>query len=294
MTPLFFKCCNLVAFVLDMVLCGAGAGRNMMGLTHAYDHLGNPASPAFSIWGIIFTWEAVFVGVQFFLGSDSDSLLTKLCPWFCATQLMQGLWIPLFTNSDPSLAAQGGDIWFWSSTILIVSIVPCFLKVVAVLSSLETGSTVYWLTFGLTINAAWILMASGLALAMSARALGFVGTPLCVWSLVVLILTVCLELWITGFCGTDSLRSPPAFLLVAAWALYWIFFSLKGYPPEENDHVKRLLPLYGSSFMTFYKWCTLVLIIVFLALEVRVLSRTCKTVVTGSTTLLDPPGIQID
>merc|ERR1712008_78429 len=82
-----------------------------------YDHVAIPAGPAFSIWGIIFTWEAVFVVAQFFHISDLAEVLPELSPWFCLTQLMQGLWVPLFTRSDPARVGSGGDVWLWVSTV---------------------------------------------------------------------------------------------------------------------------------------------------------------------------------
>lgn len=272
MTPIVWKLCNLTAFSLDMVL-NAVYGKNIKNMSDAYDHIGVPAGPAFGIWGIIFTWEMVFIIGQFFSGSDLDAILPALTPWFCLTQLMQGLWVPLFTRSDPSLVGAGGDIWFWLSTALLVATAPCFMMVVHALSTLSTGSSMYWLTFGITVNAAWVLLAAGLSVGMVPRAMGLEGTPLCAWAMTLLVATVCVELWVTGFVGTDPLRSPRAYLVVGIWALLWIFHSMKSYPAEVNDHVKRLLPLYGSSFVIFFKWSTMVVAVAFLVLQVLLLNR---------------------
>merc|ERR1712083_455964 len=148
----------------------------------------------------------------------------------------------------------------------LVAIFPVFLPVLAVLS--QTSGAAYWLSFGITINAAWVLLAAGLAVNQAARVLGLEGTTLSSVAVVVLTGTVCLEFWLTGLIGDNPFKSPLAFFPVATWALGWVFFHLKTISAEENPHAKRILPLYGSSFIIFYKWCALILAVVFIGLEV--------------------------
>jgi hypothetical protein len=246
-----------------MVFNGA-FGRGIQNLSETYDHVAIPAGPAFSIWGIIFTWELVFLVAQFFV-SDFDDMLPALTPWFCATQLMQGVWVLVFTKTDPGSAGNGGDVFFWISTVLLTATFPAFLQILAALA--QTSGTAYWLSFGITINAAWVLLAAGLGLNQAARALGLEGTTLSTVAVVVLIGTVCLELWLTGFIGDNQFNSPLAFFPVAVWALGWVCFHLKSLSVEENPHAKRILPLYGSKFILFYKWSALILAGVFIGLE---------------------------
>lgn len=264
MMILALKCCNLAAFVADMALNGM-FGKNIKNLSEAYDHVSMPAGPAFAIWGVIFTWELVFVVAQF-LVSDMDAVLPALTPWFCATQLMQGMWVPLFTKTDPQAVGHGGDVWLWVSTVLLVATPPAFLNVVSALAG--ASGMVYWLTFGMTINAAWVLLAAGLAVNQAARGVGLEGMPLSVVAMTVLVGTVYLELWITGLVGNSRLGSPVAFFPVATWALFWIFSHLQNMPADKSDHEKRILPLYGSTFIVFFKWCALFLAVAFVGLEV--------------------------
>jgi len=272
---MIWACCNVAAFVVDMAL-NAKFGKGITNLSEAYDHVSMPAGPAFAIWGIIFAWEAVFLVAQFFESSGIQDLLPVLTPWFCVTQLMQGLWVPLFTKTDPARVGSGGDVWLWVSTVLLLATVPAFLQLVSKLAGLSAGSAAYWFSFGLTINAAWVLLAAGLSVNQAARAVGLEGMSLSFVALAVLSGTVCLELWITGFLGGDRFQSPKAFFPVATWALFWVFRSLSSFPEETSDHAKRLLPLYGSTFIIFYKWCALTLAIVFIVLEVVLCRR--KTV----------------
>mmetsp|Transcript_84305 Transcript_84305/g.161184 ORF Transcript_84305/g.161184 Transcript_84305/m.161184 type:complete len:286 (+) Transcript_84305:48-905(+) len=261
---LLLKCCNLGAYVADMAL-NAKFGKGIKDLSGVYDHVAMPAGAAFSIWGIIFTWELVFVVAQFFM-TGFDDILPKLTCWFCATQLMQGLWVPLFTQSNPESVTSGGDAWFWVSTLLLIVTPAAFLKLVAALADLSGAA--YWVSFGMTVNAAWVLMAAGLTVNMAARAVGLEGAPLSAVALVVLAGTVCLELWITGFVGDNHWKSPAAFFPVATWALLWIFSNLRTVASGSDDHAKRILPLYGSSFAVFFKWCALTLAVLFVVLEV--------------------------
>jgi hypothetical protein len=264
MSLLLLKACNVAAFALDMV-GNASAGKGIRALSEAYDHVGLPAGPAFSIWGIIFTWELVFLASQFFV-SDFDDMLGTLTPCFCAGQLLQGLWVVVFTRTDLNRVGNGGDTWFWISTVLLLATPLTFMPMVAALS--ETTGPAYWLSFGITINAAWVLLAAGLTVNQAARAVGLVGASLSAVAVLVLAATVALELWLTGLVGSNPLHSPPAFLPVATWALGWVAFNLKN--TEENAHKQRILPLYGSQFILGYRWSSMALAVLFVALEIKV------------------------
>lgn len=242
------------------------AGKGIRDLSAAYDHVGLPAGPAFSIWGIIFTWELVFVIGQFFV-SGFDEILSTLTFWFCISQLMQGLWVVIFTKTDPNLVGHGGDAWLWASIVLLLATPAAWLQVVDALTS--TAGVEYWISFGMTINAAWVLLAAGLTVNQAARAIGLEGAPLSAVALVVLACTVCLEAWITGLIGENRFNSPLAFFPVATWALLWVFSYLNTASPDTDPHRKRILPLYGSNFISFYKWSALILGVAFVGLELK-------------------------
>jgi len=266
MTLAVLKFCNVIAFAADMVL-NARAGKGIKDLSEAYDHVGMPAGPAFAIWGIIFTWELVFLVSQFFV-SDFDDLLPTLTPWFCATQLMQGVWVALFTKTDAATVGHGGDVWLWTSTVLLVCTPAAFLQIVFALK--DTSGTAYWLSFGMTINAAWVLLAAGLSVNQAARAVGLQGAVLSAVALFVLAVTVFLEIWITGLVGDSRLGSPLAYFPVATWALFWIYTNLKA---DASDHAKRILPMYGSNFIQLYKWSACFLAVGFGVLEAMLIAK---------------------
>lgn len=269
----FLKGCNVAAFAADIAL-NYRFGGNQVEQSEAFDTVAVPMGPAFAIWGLIFTWVLVFVGVQTFTPLF-DEILPALTPWFCASQLMQGCWVPIWSRASPEKADKGGDVWFWLASVVLVATPVGHLKACQVLADVDPG-TPYWVSYGITVNAAWIIMAAGLGLNMIARVAGLRGAALFAVALSVLAGTVYLELNITGLIG-DSLfgayNSPTAFFSVAIWALFWVFRYLKNIPAEESSHANRILPLYGSTFVVFYKWVALLLLLVCIVLEAVVCMR---------------------
>eukprot|EP00928_Gymnodinium_smaydae_P080921 TRINITY_DN64521_c0_g1_i1.p1 TRINITY_DN64521_c0_g1~~TRINITY_DN64521_c0_g1_i1.p1 ORF type:complete len:301 (+),score=53.50 TRINITY_DN64521_c0_g1_i1:65-904(+) len=269
---LVLKACNLGSAIINVFLNfyfgkPKGDGKpTIASLSEAYDHVAIPAGPAFAIWGLIFVWTLVFAFVQ--IATDMyDAVLPALTPWFCASQLMEGFWVPLFLSSDPAKKRQRGDLSLWLSNVLLISTPPVFLKVCLVLGTLTTGSSAYWISYGVTINAAWVLLAAGLTVNICGVAAGLEGTPLSAVAVVVLSATVVLELYITGFIGNNPFNSPTAFFPVAIWALFWVCKNLKNITSEGHERGKRILPLYGSSFARIYLAAAAVALVAFVALQ---------------------------
>lgn len=291
----FFKISNLAAFITMLGLnfkFGAPKsgnkedGPSIRRLSETYDHVAMPKGPAFAIWGFIFMWTLVFTVTQA-CTSMFDDILSAFTPWFCAAQLMQGFWVPLFTSSDPKKRVDRGDAWLWVSNALLMGPIPfAFLQACEVLARVTPGSAAYWISYGVTINAAWVLLAAGLTVNLSAIALGLRGALLASVAVLVLAGTIVLELYITGLIGSSPFNSPTAFFSVGVWALFWVFLNLKDVSMDKlqsesllngaesevgsSDHAKRIIPLYGSAFVVFYKWSALLVLILFVGLEALV------------------------
>lgn len=248
--------------------------------SEAYDHVAVPKGTAFAIWGLIYLWTLVFVGVQA-CTNMFDEILPDLTPWFCAAQLMQGIWVKLFTESNVDKAQSGGDATLWvANVLLIVTPVP-FLKATAALAVLPSGTVAYWVSYGITINAAWVLLAAGLTVNLCGIAAGLKGAPAQAIAIFVLAGTCGLELYITGLVGPNPYNYPTAFLSVGIWALFWVFQNLKFIPAKDGaelserdaGHAKRMLLVYGSTFVSCYKWVALLTLCLFAGLEVVICSR---------------------
>lgn len=272
MSPVLLKGCNVAAFATD-IFFNARYGKDISKLAQSYDHVALPKGPAFSIWGSIFLWELVFVIIQA-CTAMFDDILPRLTPWFCLSQLMQGCWVAIYTKSNPENQDKGGDIWFWLSTLLLIATPPVFLEACKVLAGVSPGAP-YWISYGITMNTAWVLLAAGLTVNGAAVGAGLRGAALSATAILVLGLTVSLELFITGLIGSNPYNTPTAFFSVGIWALFWVFKYLQNIPSksEPSEHATRILPLYGSTFVVFYKWCALVLLLTFVCLEVVVCMR---------------------
>lgn len=281
---MLLKVCNVAAAVINVGLNGvfgkpkknsdgSMAKGGVKALSETYDHVGMPAGPAFGIWGLIFLWTLVFAGAQA-CTNMFDEILPDFTPWFCAAQIMQGAWVAFFVSSDPEKASKGGDVPLWVSTVMLVVFIPiCFLKAVECLAVLQDGTAAYWISYGVTINTAWILLAAGLTVNTAARAVGLQGVMLSAAAISVLSGTVCLELYITGLIGSNPYNSPTAFFSVGVWALFWVFHNLKDVSSEESEHGKRIMFLYGSTFVNGYKWLALLTMFSFVGLEYLVCMR---------------------
>lgn len=278
--PQLLKLCNVAALVLPQVLNSVLPADNQRSLSEAYDHIANPGGPAFLIWPVIFLWETIFLVSQFLI-YDYDDIMPKLTPAYCTTQFLQALWLQLFNRTDPSKIDKGGDFWIYSSTVVLIAIPLAFFPAVRALS--DMSGRAYWLSLGITVNAAWVVLAAGLSVNMSALALGLRGGDLELLSIAVLVVTIVIELWITGFIPIFKVQlNNLAFLPVAIWALGWIVHHLNGgwnildlatVSAEGNSHVERILPLYSSNYIMFYKWTALVLVFIFIALEIRLCKK---------------------
>jgi len=264
MSAIALKVCNVVALCANLWM-NKFVGKRIGGMARAYDHVALPAGPAFAIWGIIYCWEIVFSIWQFF-ATDFDSILFSLTPWFCIGQLMQGSCCIAYVQTDPEKVGKGGDAWVWGSSIWLILTAPVFQQATAAL--VPATGVAYWVTLGITANTAWVILAAGLGVNQMGRAAGLEGRALSAVAMIVLISTLVLELFITGFIGKNPYNSPKAYLVVGIWGLFWIFQNLKGIPSEEaSEHEQRILPLYGSRFVVFYKWCVVAIAIVFAVLE---------------------------
>jgi len=286
MSLVILKGCNVAAHVACLFL-NFYYGKPKKGddsiriRSEAYDHVAVPKGAAFSIWGLIYLWTLVFVGVQ--AGSDIfDAILPDLTPWFCAGQLMQGIWVKLFTESNVEKAATGGDATLWAANVLLIVTPAPFLKACEVLGSgLQPGGAAYWVSYGITINTAWVLLAAGLTVNMCGVAGGMQGSAAAAVAITVLAGTFGLELWITGLIGSNPFNYPTAFLSVGIWALFWVFMNLKYIPSQEGaelserdaGHQKRMLQIYGSTFVGAYKWIALLTLVCFVGLEILVCVR---------------------
>ena len=158
----------------------------------AYEFIGVPPGQAFAIWGIIFTFEAIYVILSFIWRGNAESgaqghpndlasLNWKLQNPIRGVFVMQGIWSLLYgfvktdytvTNSGKSGIARGNalnefDFFFWTSSILLFVIAGTFYHIAyqtslaAAKNEPSKGSReIFFAMTGLLLNTGWITAAA--------------------------------------------------------------------------------------------------------------------------------------
>lgn len=228
---------NIAAFVANVIITYGSNyswfGPNNSDLSDKYQLLITPAGVAFSIWGIIFVWEAVFTVVQALPKfSNSAAVQQGVKFWFIAACISQCAWTPLFAQEV-----------MWAQLIAMLAILFSLSGLVYSFASVTqtTKSYDYWLFCApFSLHLGWIVAASLLSFnvtvlkycAGSAEAIG--SHPACVSSMLTsAIMSLAVILLVAFLAGTcyHPLRNPfiPG---VAAWALGWISNELQ--EPRES------------------------------------------------------------
>jgi len=121
------KVANTVAFIITLALNGLSSAGVLSDygvgtISDKYETKITPAGPAFSIWGPIYSIQALFVIYQFCWPKEDDAvLLHGVGFWFLSACLFNSLWIVTFV--------QGNTAAMWCSTALIIALLSSICKV---------------------------------------------------------------------------------------------------------------------------------------------------------------------
>jgi len=121
------KISNMVAFIVTLALNGiSSAGLispyGVGEISAKYPTRITPASAAFSIWGIIYSLQALFVIYQFCWPKEDEALLLHgVGFWFVSACMFNSLWIITFV--------QGTTAGMWCSTLLIIGLLSSICKI---------------------------------------------------------------------------------------------------------------------------------------------------------------------
>lgn len=127
MTSIALKALTAASFVANIIV-NYTDGKNISGWSAKYQTLITPAGYAFSIWGIIFTLEAIFCVAQFFPSFRSSPFLTTTTlASFLISQVLQCLWIILFSRQHIA-ASTGAMAGIWISLFILVAHQTCSLR----------------------------------------------------------------------------------------------------------------------------------------------------------------------
>jgi hypothetical protein len=119
---------NVAMFIVMLAFNGISASGKLSStsigdVARMYETLINPASYAFSIWGIIYTGVGVFCAWQCSPAHRCDYLVfDRIGYWFVASCVANILWIVCFVQGTPVA-------WIWVSTVLLFAIVTTLLAI---------------------------------------------------------------------------------------------------------------------------------------------------------------------
>lgn len=223
--PSWINFVNLVAYVANLVvtaLAGFGVfGRTNVELSRKYPTLITPAGWAFSIWGLIFLWEAVFTGAQLLPRFRGAEVVVATAPWWWLTCAFQVAWSPIFSQ----------DLIPASLAMMLGLLVSLLALAAAARRRPPKGQAEFWLLLApFSLHLGWIILASALNASVFAdwqRAKPEALLALAVISFAA-VLAFSVGFALAGRC--------PHFLvcLVAAWGLAGVSAEL-GHPARLNS-----------------------------------------------------------
>lgn len=222
---------NAAAFAVNILVTYGSQlgwfGPDNANLSNKYQTLVTPAGWAFSIWGLIFMSEAVFVGAQLFPRfRDSLAVHQGVGYWWCAACFAQSCWTPLFAQE-----LMVGQL------IAMLSILGCLAGLVRSCATLVAQGDVpvseYWLFIApFSLHLGWIVAASTVSvnvtlLKFAAGESAGVAPSNVAPLLASAIVSFAVVLVVAFSAATHLFAKPNAFVPgVAAWALFAISAEL--------------------------------------------------------------------
>jgi hypothetical protein len=186
-------------------------------LSAKYQSIITPAGAAFSIWGVIFIAQAIFVFNQMLKNSRQNPLVQEgVAYWYFVACLFQSAWTFAF-----------GYEFIWLSSIFMFGILASLLTIVYRQTRFSWGDTRikdFWLfKFPFSIHAGWICAAFAVNVNVSIVAAGRSSDTQISFAYASMVYAVLVAI------ASLLYLSPPDFTIpcVLAWASMWITVELK-------------------------------------------------------------------
>jgi len=215
---------NLAAYVFNSVVTYSSLtgifGATNTELSNKYQTLVTPAGWAFSIWGPIFIWEAVFVAAQFRPRFRNSDIVLRMSPWWWALCAFQAAWTLVFAQD-----------WIAFALLLMLSILASLLGIAWSTDGLQMSAAEFFLLRApLSLHLGWIIVASTLNLSVLADAMKASQETL----LALAILSYAAVLAVATVFTLVVKTPDPVIGIVAAWAFGAIASELNN-PVALND-----------------------------------------------------------
>eukprot|EP00448_Togula_jolla_P013184 CAMPEP_0170603762 /NCGR_PEP_ID=MMETSP0224-20130122/19078_1 /TAXON_ID=285029 /ORGANISM="Togula jolla, Strain CCCM 725" /LENGTH=280 /DNA_ID=CAMNT_0010928651 /DNA_START=102 /DNA_END=941 /DNA_ORIENTATION=+ len=215
---------SLAAFVLNLVITYTSLtglfGETNSDLSKKYQTPVTPAGWAFSIWGLIFVWEAVFAVAQMFSPFRDSPVTMRIAPWWWSACLFQILWTIFFAQE-----------MITASLVCMVGILVSLMGLAFSTAGLKVSCLEYWLLRGpFSVHLGWIIVATAVNVSVQADASKASPKQLLILALISYEV-VCV---LATIFATAIGRPDPVVCLVACWAFYAIAAELRD-PVNLND-----------------------------------------------------------
>jgi len=212
---------------------GVFAGTDNGELSDKYRTPITPAGFTFSVWGLIYFCQAVYVVYQALPGQRSSTKLDSIAPFVCLAFALNCLWLLVFSYE-----------YLWAAFFVIASYLLSLLKVYLLLEPnyLESGTPIaevlcVWLAF--SSNLAWVTVATLLNLTISLTQLFEVSSTQMIedWCIGLILFAVFVSSYYV------VIRADPMYALVTIWALFGIFNG--PYGPPQNLCVVGMIAVFS-------------------------------------------------
>jgi len=239
-----------------------GNGMSTDEMAPIYQTLLTPAGVAFAIWGIIYTWEFVFVLAQALPANRDKQLVAVITPWFLACAVFTNVWTVAFSLESFAIS-HIGMVGIW------VSLVGIILQT-DTLKGISTAE--YWLIRApFSLHGGWVTVAQFLNLNVWADSL-LAPAPQLVANAIA---SLCAVFGLIVLFAVAVPRPDPIMPVAAAWAAWWIHSGLQDpnrFLSKTNNPVTLdLATLEGFSVAASYL-CYLFLTLAVIAVPLRLRS----------------------
>jgi len=298
--PSIYQIVNFVTFALNIFITYAGGVASIFGgktnseISDQYTSIVTPASYAFSIWGIIFVAEGIFVIWQIFPAQKSSPVLSAIGYWWSAANILQAVWTFAFAYEVLWLAFA----FIFGITVCLamvylalhhpvedicdnetaVPLVACSIAKVGSLTPLTVGTTKcggilrYWVSlFGFSVHLGWIIAATLININLASIDSGADDAAqqgVAIGSLATLAIVAAVLAWP---------RMDPAVGGVAAWALLAIgreLWNSDGRMQQGSGNYRE----FGTDLLRDYATTAFVLAAIHAAVAVGLLVRNAVVV----------------
>lgn len=209
---------NLVCFLIQVlfnVLSTVGVlfGNTNADISDKYKTLITPAGFAFSIWGVIYFFQACFVIWSVLPQQKSNKLISKDISWFFAIScLLNAIWVIVFAVGT-DIAVQICSFILFS---VLISILIAYVRCNAWLRLNNTWPEFLFIDVAFSLYAGWLTVASILNVSIAFIASGHTESlwdvPAETWSVIMLSAALLINILVV------LTRQDFVFPLVLAWA----------------------------------------------------------------------------